>query len=754
MTNPYSSVPQQPATPKMLVEQTYRYAISGKSAEVTIVIDSVDEQTDWHALISGVLGQSLQSWVLYVLVRDVQDIPLGIRVHLKADLRVHIIVQSVENRLNKRIQIVQANTCQFVCFVEPRTRLAPTFLEKCTWLIGTNPNISFCSSHSTDSQGQVWKYGFEQHAKFLEDNFVGHTFVITRSAFLSNDTYNTIFPPEIAEWEFWLRQAAAGRWGTSIAEPLMYRSAPYTGRTQLQEFAQVRVQIREQYALLRHHFPQTPIADVRPYETIHEAAVLHNQLEKSLGKRILILMPWLIVGGAERVNLDIARYLCSSDYELTFATTYSSTHHGWAEEFGAFTSDVFILDRFLRLPDYPRFLVYLIKSRQIDGVMISNSYLGYQLLPYMRAHCPNVTFVDYLHSEEEGWKSGGYPRCGVAYQELLDLNITSSEHIKHWMVARGAELERIEVAYTNVDIEKWQPDLERRQKVREQLGLTEHTPIILFIGRLSHEKRPKLLAQIIQQLNERNARKFRCFALGSGPEEATLHQQIKALKIGDILQPLGRVDDAVLYDYMAASDILLLPSQVEGISVAVFEAMAMGMIPVSAWVGGQPELVTEECGVLVRHSPNELEEYVEQLHRLINNYSLRRQMGNASRERVTKYFPLRALGPRIAEIIDRADSYRREQPRPLVGKGLGREAATQAIEYTRIERALDTLWMEREGWKSNPVAINGVTPVVLTQRQRLRITLKRMLYPIYTWALSHGIGWLEPLKDALKRHLK
>src|SRR5450759_5977130 len=60
------------------------------------------------------------------------------------------------------------------------------------------------------------------------------------------------------------------------------------------------------------------------------------------------------------------------------------------------------------------FLVYLIRSRQIDAVLVAGSTIGYKLLPYLRSHCPGTTFVDLCQvkawigklGEDKQWLAG------------------------------------------------------------------------------------------------------------------------------------------------------------------------------------------------------------------------------------------------------------------------------------------------------------------------------------------------------------
>ena len=128
-------------------------------------------------------------------------------------------------------------------------------------------------------------------------------------------------------------------------------------------------------------------------------------------------------------------------------------------------------------------------------MLVSNSELGYRLLPYLRARHPQVTYVDYCHMEEEYWNSGGHPRMAVAYQDVLDLNLVSSVHLKTWMEARGGDPEQIEVVYTNEDTEQFRPDPELRAQVRARLTLPDDMPVILYAGRICAQKQPTRLCR-------------------------------------------------------------------------------------------------------------------------------------------------------------------------------------------------------------------------------------------------------------------
>src|SRR5207253_6957413 len=102
-------------------------------------------------------------------------------------------------------------------------------------------------------------------------------------------------------------------------------------------------------------------------------------------------------------------------------------------------------------------------------------------------------------------------------------------------------------------------------------------------------------------------------------------------RLGGHVRLLGDVPHQRVRELLTASDLLLLPSEREGIALTLYEALATGVVPVAADVGGQRELVTPECGVLVPHGAHELAAYVDALQQLIEDPARRAQMAQAGR---------------------------------------------------------------------------------------------------------------------------
>src|ERR1022692_3130938 len=114
---------------------------------------------------------------------------------------------------------------------------------------------------------------------------------------------------------------------------------------------------------------------------------------------------------------------------------------------------------------------------------------------------------------------------------------------------------------------------------------------------------------------------------------------------------LGALDLDEMRLVMSASDLLLLPSREEGIALVLFEAMSMGAVPVATDVGGQRELVTPDCGVLLPFNERLADATAEALDALLTDEPLRRRLAGAGRKRVEEQFRLDQTGTQLDAIF-------------------------------------------------------------------------------------------------------
>jgi glycosyltransferase involved in cell wall biosynthesis len=403
-------------------------------------------------------------------------------------------------------------------------------------------------------------------------------------------------------------------------------------------------------------------------------------------KSVLFLVHNLPMGGACKFILDVTAQLVERGYRVTVATTSvdRNERHPWLGELLRLTPHVFNLAH-ARPADLPRQIVHLARAHRCGRLVISHSMLAYHLLPWLRVHLPEVAFLDYTHIEyETEWPDGGFALRSVQSRSLLDLAVVSSDHLRDWMTDHGTSNEMVRVCHTNIDTRRWTPSEDIREQERAALEIGD-AAMILYACRLMPQKRPELLVNILAELERATKRPFVLVIAGDGPLMEPLQAFIQREKLEHRVRVLG----AVKLDRMArlhnAADIFLLPSLIEGISLALFESMALESVPVVADVGGQRELVTPECGELISHaSPlKEVAAYVSALKFLIEDPEQRRAMANACRRRVETHFQLGQMASRFEAALDEASRRHVQQPCLLPPPELAQSLAALTIDHVR-----------------------------------------------------------------------
>ncbi len=435
-------------------------------------------------------------------------------------------------------------------------------------------------------------------------------------------------------------------------------------------------------------------------------------------RHLLCLYPWLALGGADKFNLDMIACLTDYGWRVTIVTTQPGLHH-WRDDFARLTDDIIDLTMY-RPEEYPAQLTEIIRSHSIDCVLVSHSSVGYELLPYLRAHLPHMTYVAYCHFVEPNWGDGGYPRMGLTFAPVLDLQIVSSHTLKQWMCERGADNDRIAVCTTNIDTTIWDPARYDRQELRSQLGIPQSAPVVLFAARLERQKQPLLALSVIKQVAAQS-RDAHFLVAGDGQFANCMRGFLRWHGLEQRVRLLGALRNDRVRELLALSDIFFLPSEMEGISLTIYEAMAMRVVPVSVAVGGQAELVTPACGVLIPPQPRAQQLYAEELLRLLPDPALMQQMSHAARQRVVNHFGLDKMGARMNDLLIKAEVLHQTHPSPPISAKAAHAAAQAAIDRAR---------------------------------QVTRQTIRRRLRVLY-WNIADGEGWwLVFLVEKIRRRLR
>jgi len=147
----------------------------------------------------------------------------------------------------------------------------------------------------------------------------------------------------------------------------------------------------------------------------------------------------------------------------------------------------------------------------------------------------------------------------------------------------------------------------------------------------SLEKGHTTLLQAARVLQE-NSPSIQFVLLGSGRLEEEFRHQAEGLTNVSFV---GWVDDPITW--IAGFDLFAFPSMAESLGSTLLDVLRAGVPIVASRVGGIPEIITEECGVLI--PPGDAEALAEQLMRLYRSEEWRRRLSERGLEKVKQYSP-------------------------------------------------------------------------------------------------------------------
>jgi glycosyltransferase involved in cell wall biosynthesis len=157
---------------------------------------------------------------------------------------------------------------------------------------------------------------------------------------------------------------------------------------------------------------------------------------------------------------------------------------------------------------------------------------------------------------------------------------------------------------------------------------------ILFVGRLAEQKNVALLLHAFAAISRKEAH---LQIAGDGPLRDSLEILADDLQLSGRVTFSGWLDRSEMPGLYRRSTLLILPSHYEGMSNAVLEAMAAGLPVIATAVEGIGELIADgQTGIIV--PPGDAPALARAMDRLLDDATLREQLGTRAREHVERCF--------------------------------------------------------------------------------------------------------------------
>jgi glycosyltransferase involved in cell wall biosynthesis len=232
--------------------------------------------------------------------------------------------------------------------------------------------------------------------------------------------------------------------------------------------------------------------------------------------------------------------------------------------------------------------------------------------------------------------------------------VVVSKLYREGLVDEGIPERLITVQYNGVDTGRFSPPEDRDTCKQSLLGLNVSRPIIGTVGNLlpikGHEVLLETAARVIGQCPE-----ALFVIIGEGKRRAELERLSQTLCLTNHVRFLGTRNDVP--DVMRTFDLFVLTSHSEGCPNVILEAMASGLPVVSTNVGGVPELVNADSGLLIPARDDAT--LAEVILRLLDDPARRQAMGEAGRRRAVAQFSLAQMIRAREELLQALVLYNR-----------------------------------------------------------------------------------------------
>jgi sugar transferase (PEP-CTERM/EpsH1 system associated) len=266
-----------------------------------------------------------------------------------------------------------------------------------------------------------------------------------------------------------------------------------------------------------------------------------------------------------------------------------------------------------------------------------------------------------IHAEH-GWdahdpqgKNPRYQRLRKLYKPFVSHYVAVSKDLDDYLArAIGVPASRRSLIANGVDTDTFSPRAGETVPVPGCPFAPEQHWLVGTVGRLQTVKNQPLLARAFVRLLREHpdmAGRARLVIVGEGPLRGEIENTLAAANLLAHAWLPGARDDVA--NILRMLDVFVLPSQAEGTSCTLQEAMATGLPVVATAVGGTPALVQAgRTGQLV--PPEDAEAMADAIWRYVNDSALTKQHGDEARAKTGERFGIGAMISRYQALFEAA----------------------------------------------------------------------------------------------------
>ena len=331
--------------------------------------------------------------------------------------------------------------------------------------------------------------------------------------------------------------------------------------------------------------------------------------------KIVYVIPWLKLGGAERFLLNLLKKIDKDKFEVSLVCLHkvedNSQYRGQLIDWGV---KFFDFNKKNKWDFSPLFKLIKLLRQERPDIIHTQLFLG-DFFGRLAAKLLGIKVV--VGGERNLNISEGFIKqvLKILTAFITTKHVAITEAVKYFVIKKeGAKKEKVVVIPTGVDLEKFQEGAQARDYARVKI-------IIGSMGRLMEQKGHRNLIVAMSLIEGTD---IECRIAGEGEKREEYEKLIKDLHIEKKVKLLGWQADA--RNFYESIDIFVMPSNWEGLGTAVLEAGATGLPVVASRVDGIKEVIENRNNGLL-FSKGNYKELARKLALLIDNPSGRERLG-------------------------------------------------------------------------------------------------------------------------------
>lgn len=211
---------------------------------------------------------------------------------------------------------------------------------------------------------------------------------------------------------------------------------------------------------------------------------------------------------------------------------------------------------------------------------------------------------------------------------MSDASFGVSDYVSSWDICRSSKT----YMGTVYNIPKFQSVTDKSSDIRSEFNISADDIVIVSTGRITRDKGFDILWESIKKAGK--AQNVKYLIVGEGEYRQQLLNEVENSEFKDNVILTGYRADVA--DILSESDIFIICTKHETLCISLLEAADAGLPMVATDVGGIPEIVDENCGILVENENSD--EFAKALTTLIENPEKRKLMGQCGKEKIKTIF--------------------------------------------------------------------------------------------------------------------